>query len=87
MDRNLPADAMPTVLRSGPYSFFFRSSDRTEPVHIHVKRDRKNAKFWLDPATLAKNAGFNENELRRIRRLVVRYESALIEAWNDFFHS
>ena len=87
MDRNLPADAMPTVLRSGPYSFFFRSSDRTEPVHIHVKRDRKNANFWLDPATLAKNAGFNENELRRIRRLVIRYESALIEAWNDFFDS
>src|SRR5439155_26427309 len=36
---------------------------------------------------LAKNAGFNENELRRIRRLVIRYESALIEAWNDFFDS
>ena len=31
---------MPTILRVGPYSFVFFSSDRGEPVHIHVKRDR-----------------------------------------------
>ncbi len=34
---------MPTVLRSGPYRFFFYASDRDEPVHIHVERDEKVA--------------------------------------------
>ena len=41
---------MPTVLRSGPYRFFFYASDHDEPVHIHVERDEKVAKYWLDPA-------------------------------------
>ena len=40
---------MPTVLQVGPYSFIFFSSDRGEPAHIHVKRDRQIVKFWLQP--------------------------------------
>lgn len=40
---------MPTVLRLGPYRFFFYSVDRGEPPHVHVRRDRGTAKFWLDP--------------------------------------
>ena len=40
---------MPTVLRRGPYLFFFYSSDRAEPPHVHVQRDENLAKFWLDP--------------------------------------
>ena len=85
MESAVATAAMPTVLQVGPYSFFFSSSDRTEPVHVHVKRDRLKAKFWLDPVLLAKNAGFKENELRRITRLVGEYEKLLREAWNDFF--
>jgi Domain of unknown function (DUF4160) len=38
---------MPTVLRSGPYRFFFYASDRAEPPHIHVERDDNVAKFGL----------------------------------------
>ena len=30
---------MPTVLRSGPYRFFFYSGDGAEPPHVHVQRD------------------------------------------------
>jgi hypothetical protein len=52
---------MPTVLQVGPYSFIFFSSDQQEPAHIHVKRDRKLAKYWLDPITLEKNRGFKEH--------------------------
>ena len=40
---NVPVS--PTVLRSGPYRFFFFASDRAEPVHFHVARDDKTAKF------------------------------------------
>lgn len=40
---------MPTVLIDGPYTFIFFSSDGSEPLHIHVKRDRMIIKVWLDP--------------------------------------
>lgn len=76
---------MPTVLRKGPYSFIFFSSDRGEPAHIHITRDRQVAKFWLVPVVLAKNRGFTEQELRDITRLVLQHQSTLLEAWHDYF--
>ena len=36
---------MPSVLRIGPYRFYFYPSDAPEPPHIHVKRDNAEAKF------------------------------------------
>ncbi len=59
---------MPTVLQVSPYSFIFFSSDRGEPAHIHVKRDRQIAKFWLEPISLEKNRGFKEHELNQIAK-------------------
>ena len=76
---------MPTVLQVGPYSFVFFSSDRGEPVHIHVKRDRSIAKFWLDPVAQEKNRGFEEHELRVITRHIAENRQLLIEAWHDYF--
>jgi Domain of unknown function (DUF4160) len=76
---------MPTVLRIGPYSFVFLSSDLGEPPHIHVKRDRSIAKFWLDPVTLAKNRGFAEHERNDIESLVIQHQQTLLEAWHDYF--
>ena len=76
---------MPTVLIDGPYSFVFFSSDRDEPPHIHVKRDRLITKFWLAPVTLAKNLGFPSHELNVIARLVALHEPQLLEAWNEYF--
>jgi Domain of unknown function (DUF4160) len=43
---------MPTVLRVGPYRFFFYASDRAEPVHVHVEGGDGSAKFWLAPVRL-----------------------------------
>jgi hypothetical protein len=76
---------MPTVLRDGPYSFVFFSSDIGEPPHIHVKLDKQIAKFWLTPITLAKNRGFSDHEINHIERLVVKHHSRLLEAWHDYF--
>jgi hypothetical protein len=78
---------MPTVLIDGPFSFVFFSSDRGEPAHIHVKRDRQIAKFWLDPISLAKNRGFKEHELNQIARLVVKHQQTLTEAWHEYFNA
>lgn len=76
---------MPTVLRDGPYAFAFFSSDRSEPVHVHVVRDRASAKFWLDPVKLAKHGGYKQPELRRIERSVIAHREQLLELWDDYF--
>lgn len=76
---------MPTVFGDGPYGFIFFSSDRGEPPHIHVKRERRIAKFWLSPVALAKNRGFQGHELNRIARLVGQHEGTLLEAWHEYF--
>ncbi len=76
---------MPTALRVGPYSFVCISSDQSAPVHIHVKRDRQLAKFWLEPVAVAYNRGFAEHELKQIERLVNEHQPTLVEAWHDYF--
>lgn len=77
---------MPTILQDGPYSFIFFSSDRGEPPHIHVKRDRQLAKFWLAPIDVADNRGFRDHELNTIERLVEKHQPRLMEAWHDYFN-
>jgi Domain of unknown function (DUF4160) len=59
---------MPTVLRIGPYRFFFYAGDRQEPPHIHVEREDNTAKFWLDPVRLQQSRGFRRNEGRALGR-------------------
>jgi Domain of unknown function (DUF4160) len=76
---------MPTALRHGPYAFVFFSSNGVEPVHVHVKRDRAIAKYWLEPVALANNRGFKNTELKKIAKLVEQFRLPLIEAWNDYF--
>ena len=76
---------MPTVLRSGPYRFFFYASDRDEPAHIHVERDTALAKFWLTPVRLQHSTGFTRAELLKIEDLVVEHSATVMEAWNDYF--
>ena len=77
---------MPTVLRSGPYRFFFYAGDREEPPHVHVEREEKRAKFWLDPVRMQDSGGFSAVELNRIAALVEANRTRLLEAWNDFFN-
>ena len=76
---------MPTVLRSGPYRFYFYSSDRDEPLHVHVSREANVAKFWLEPVRLAWSRGFSAKELHRIEDIVTENVQQLTEAWNAFF--
>jgi len=76
---------MPTVLRLGPYRFFFYASDRDEPAHIHVERDDNVAKFWLDPVRLQSSGGFPRAEINRIAVLVSRHQTDLLEGWREYF--
>ena len=78
---------MPTVLRVGPYRFFFYAGDRDEPEHVHVEREDNVAKFWLLPVRLERSRGFTRVELRAIQRIVEDRQSELGEAWHEYFQS
>ena len=75
----------PTVLESGPYRFFFYSADGAEPPHVHVERDAKRAKFWLQPVRTARVGGFSPAELLRIERIVRQQQLAPLRAWHEYF--
>jgi len=77
---------MPTVLRSGPYRFFFYAGDRDQPPHIHVEREDKIAKFWLTPVRLQKSRGFSRQELNRLRKLVEENREHLLGGWDEYFN-
>ena len=77
---------MPTILRKGPYRFFFYAGDREEPIHVHVERDENVAKFWLEPVRLHTSGGFSRTEIRRIHKLVAVHVEELREAWDAYFN-
>ena len=77
---------MPTVLRIGPYRFFFYAGDRDEPQHVHVGRDNNLAKFWLSPVSLQTSGGFSVTEINRIKRLLEENREILVGRWNEFFN-
>jgi hypothetical protein len=77
---------MPTVLRDGPYRFFFYSGDRDEPPHVHVERDAYEAKFWLEPVRLERSRGFSGKELNQIQAIIERSRQDLLDRWNEYFN-
>lgn len=76
---------MPTVLRVGPYRFFFYAGDRNEPPHVHIERDDNVAKFWLAPPRLQEAGGFNRKEINRIERIIEDHQEQLMDSWNEYF--
>ena len=76
---------MPTILRIGPYRFFFYSNENSEPAHIHIQRENRLAKFWLKPVTLASSTRFPPKELRKLTLLVNENKETLTKAWNEYF--
>lgn len=77
---------MPTVLRIGPYRFFFYASDYGEPIHVHVESGNNLAKVWVDPVRLQNSGGFNRSEIRQILPIVEKHQVEIMEAWNEYFN-
>jgi hypothetical protein len=74
---------MPTILRLGPYRFFFYSEEGGEPIHVHVIREQTEAKVWVIPTVRgAVNEGFAPHELRKIVRLVEANRELIEHEWN-----
>ena len=76
---------MPTVLRVGPYRFFFYAGDRDEPRHVHVEREGSRAKVWLEPVRLQESGGFRGVELNRVVAMVEEHRDTLVRAWDEYF--
>ncbi len=76
---------MPTILRVGPYRFFFYASDNEEPIHVHVERENNIAKFWIDPVRLQKSGGFRRPEISRIANIIEENQIEIVEAWYEYF--
>ncbi len=75
---------MPTIKNiTGPYRFYFYSFDCSEPIHVHVQRERMVCKFWLEPITLANNYGFSAKELNQIRKLIRNHITEIRDGWNE----
>lgn len=75
---------MPTIRNiPGPYRIFFYSFDCGEPKHVHVQRDNKTCKFWLEPMVLGRNNGFSAHELNTIRELIQEHLQQILEAWDE----
>jgi hypothetical protein len=77
---------MPTILRIDGYRFFFYSSDRAEPVHIHVEKGGASAKFWLSPTRLQNSRGFLNNEINTIIGYIETNQELIVRSWNEFFN-
>lgn len=61
------------------------SSETPAIPHVHVQRERRVAKFWLDPITLQRPGGFSAKELNAIAGVVATHHDAFLEEWNAFF--
>lgn len=77
---------MPTVLVIFGYRFFFYSNEH-EPIHIHIEKNSKTAKYNLDPIELVKNSRFNASELKEIRKIIEEHVEQMKTKWNEYFNS
>lgn len=77
---------LPTVIKVGGYRFFFFSNENDEPLHIHVEKAENYAKFWLKPVSLARNIGFNQPEIKEIKKILFENQTLIEEKWNGYFN-
>ena len=67
----------PTFRKEKGYAFKIYSNEE-ERMHIHVVKEDKEAKFWLEPAVeVAYKGDFSQNEINKIQHIV--------ELYADFF--
>jgi hypothetical protein len=81
---------MPVIFYHRGYRFFFFSNEGTprEPMHVHVRKGKQIAKFWIDPLVqLAESYGFSSSELNKLAKIVENKKKEIKGAWNEYFKS
>jgi hypothetical protein len=66
--------------------FFSNEGDPREPIHVHVLREGRRAKFWLEPEVRpASGYDLRRDELREAEELVSAYEAEIRRRWHEHF--
>ena len=79
---------MPVILRYKAFRFFFYSNEGSprEPVHIHVRGQGGEAKFWaVSAVSLAGSHGLDARTLRELEQVVTENVGLIEEKWNEYF--
>jgi hypothetical protein len=76
---------MPTVFSARAVPVFLLLGDRAERPHVHVEREVRVAKFWLQPVEMCDAGGFEGFELRRLTVLIEEQSPRRLGAWHEFF--
>lgn len=76
---------MPTLLIWHGYRFRFYSSDGSEPAHVHIVKDGKDAKVWLSTMELAYSRGYNARENAEFLAKIEENRQVWKEQWDEFF--
>lgn len=74
---------MPTAFTEDGYRFKIYPNDHT-PAHVHVQKAEREARITLESIEVASNEGFNERELKRIKKLVEDHQAQLLEMWDTY---
>ena len=77
---------MPHETSDGTYRFIFYASDWGQPPHVHVQRENRIGKFWLDPVRLERRGRFGRSEIHRIERILERDQAHLMASWHEYFN-
>ena len=77
---------MATVLRHNGYRIFFYSNEHL-PIHIHIEKGEKTAKFNIEQQVLVNSYRFSPSEIREMRILVEQNKQTFIDKWNEYFNS
>ena len=76
---------MPTLLIWRGHKFRFYALDMDEPPHVHVFKDGKTLKIWLQSLEVAKNKGYSDREVEWLISLVNDHRDEWTRMWNEFF--
>ena len=79
---------MPVVFRERGFRFFFYSFEGSplEPIHIHVRGNGGEAKFWVgEVVELAYDRGLNSRDLAMVALIVRARPKDIQDAWHGHF--
>ncbi len=57
--------------------------DLGEPLHVHVRSGRKQAKFWVDTLAVAWVRGYRPHEINEIERIIYENEDLIRNVWEQ----
>ncbi len=79
---------VPTIVLRKGWRIFFFSNEGDEPIHVHCKKGRANAKFWISPDDYNIHPAYvrsmTRQQERELRRILFDHFDEIVAAWNEF---